>query len=131
MCKITTIRERAFYSCSSISTFATPDSVISIENYAFSWTGLINITIKNSVKLIEKGIFSSCYKLINATIPTHLTYMPHGIFAGCEALETFSIPPNVTSIEDFAFSKCKKLKNINIPSKLISIGEESFIPVLL
>ena len=85
-------------------TYSIPDSVTSIETWAFSdCTSLTSITIPNSVTSIDYGAFSGCTSLNNITIPDSVTSIGDGAFSGCTSLNNITIPDSVTSIGDGAF----------------------------
>ncbi|GAB1432142.1 hypothetical protein MASR2M29_07670 [Spirochaetota bacterium] len=61
---VTSIGDRAFLSCISLTSITIGDSVTSIGDYAFSLCkSLTTITIPNSVTFIGKNIFASCDRL--------------------------------------------------------------------
>lgn len=70
---VTSIKDHAFWNCSSLTSITISNSVTSIGNYTFErCTGLTSITIPNSVTNIGSGAFLDCYltNFINhATIP--------------------------------------------------------------
>lgn len=65
-----------------------PNSVTSIGERAFrSCSGLTSITIPNSVTSIGNDAFSSCNKLTSITIPNSVTSIGNYAFSGCSALK--------------------------------------------
>ena len=147
---ITTIKEYAFYGCSSLTNVTIPDSVTSIKWYAFyncsSLTSvtignsvtsigdnafyycrsLTNVTIGNSVTSIGESAFSSCTSLTSVTIPNSVTSIGESAFSGCTSLTSITIPNSVTSIGWGAFYGCKSLTSITIPNSVTSIGNNAF-----
>ena len=121
------ICDRAFWSCSSLSSIVIPDSVTSIEQATFAnCSSLSHIVIPNSVTSIEKGAFSRCSSLSNIVIPNNVTSIEKGTFSGCSSLSNIFIPDSVTSIGDSAFSNCSSLSSISIPDNVTSIGNSAF-----
>lgn len=89
-------------------------------------SGLINITIPDSVTNIGNSAFSGCSGLSNIGIPDNVTSIGNAAFSNCSGLKSITIPDGVTSIGDYVFSDCIKLKNITIPDSVTNIGKYAF-----
>ncbi|MBR3818603.1 MAG: leucine-rich repeat domain-containing protein [Clostridia bacterium] len=101
--------------------------VTSIGSYAFSdCSGLVGITIPDSVTSIGNYAFNNCSNLKSITIPESVTSIGNSAFRGCDTLESIEIPDSVTIINDYTFSSCTGLKSIIIPDSVTSIGEYAF-----
>ncbi len=120
---VTSIGNRAFDSCTSLTSIAIPNSVTSIGEGAFSnCISFITITIPNSVTSIGEGAFSNCISFITITIPNSVTSIGSQIFFRCTSLTSITIPNSVTSIGNNAFYQCTSLTSITIPNSVTSIG---------
>ena len=90
--------------------YVIPNSVISIEMYAFNnCSSLISIIIPNSVIIIGDSAFNNCTSLTNIEIPNSVTSIGDYSFAGCTSLTNIEIPNNVTRIGEDAFICCDNL----------------------
>ena len=134
---IKTIRDRAFYDCSVLTSITIPNSVTSIGEVAFSGcSGLTSIIIPSSVTSIGDYAFYGCAGLTsiivengnkkydsrdncNAIIETKT----NSLIKGCKKT---IIPNTVTSIGYAAFYKCSDLTSITIPNSVKSIEDCAF-----
>ncbi len=66
---VTTIGMSAFQQCYSLEKITLPNSITSIGDYAFSYSGIMNITIPENVTNIGNYAFCKCLWLESITIP--------------------------------------------------------------
>ena len=124
---ITSIGERAFYDCTSLTSVTIPDSVTSIGFAAFEGcTSLTSVRIPNSVTSIEYSAFNSCTSLKSITIPDSVTSIGDYAFRDCTSLTSVTIGNSVTSIGSCAFLNCTLLTSVTIPDSVTSIGWSTF-----
>ena len=133
---VTTICDRAFYNCDSLTSLTIPNSVTAIGGGAFGkCSSLISLTIPNSVTAIGGGAFWKCSSLISLTIPDSVSFIGSdsvssigsGSFSGCYSLTTLTIPDSVTSIGNSAFKECCSLTSLTIPNSVTSIDDCAFL----
>ena len=109
------------------SSYTIPNSVTSIEVYAFRLrTSLASVTIGNGVTGILDTTFYGCSSLISVTIGNSVTGIGSNAFFGCSSLASVIIPNSVTSISVLAFYSCGSLTNLTIPKSVTSIGSQAF-----
>ena len=124
---VTTIGEKAFYNCSSLTSITIPNSITSIGNCAFAkCSRLTSITIPNSVTSIGREAFYNCSSLESITIPNSVTSIRGYTFYKCSGLTSITIPNSVTSIGNYTFANCSRLTSITIPNSVTSIGASAF-----
>ncbi len=131
---VTCIGSNAFHNCNSygITTIDIPDSVTTLESYAFD--GVWSVNIPSGIKSIGSWAFSGCGSLSvkgesgfrDLKIPQGITKLEEGVFSNCTWLEEVVIPSGVTSIGNQAFDGCSTLKSITIPDTVKSIGAKAF-----
>ena len=135
---VTSIGERAFYSC-TIESIVIPDSVTSIGERAFDSTNLTSISISNSVTSIGDQAFEDCSFLQSIVVDSynvHYMSIDGNLYTkdGTTLLQyaigktdsSFIIPNGVKNIGSYAFSECPSLTSISIPNSVTSIERYAF-----
>ena len=107
--------------------YAVPDTVTSIEGYAFAnCSSLASVTIPSSVTSISGGMFRNCSSLASVTILSSVTSIGDYAFHGCASLSSLDLPDSLASIGGGAFWECTSLSSVVLPDSLTSIGYDMF-----
>lgn len=120
------INQGVFENCRNLKSIIIPNEVIKIDEFAFNGcASLISISIPNSVKNIGAHAFLSC-GLTDVSLPNSLAVIEYGVFGWCKNLKNISIPSSVEEIKGSAFEHCTSLNSIEIPDNVKEIGYEAF-----
>lgn len=90
----------------SNDSYAIPDSVTMISDWAFCNSVLKHIEIPDSVCNICEGAFYSCTEIEEMVIPDSVTRIDDSAFRGCTSLKYIHIPDSVTEFGWGLFSGC-------------------------
>jgi hypothetical protein len=145
---ITNIVEYAFYWCTRLSSVTIPSNVVTVGAWAFSGSGLTNVTIEDGPVEIGHDAFNACTSLAGATLPNSvinlgyqafyrsgllsislpdsITAIANATFSQCSSLTNITIGNNVADIQSMAFYQCTSLSHVTIPNGVVSIDGSSF-----
>ena len=122
---------------------------VKIAYDAFRDSGLTEVTVPDSVKTVERGVFTNCRSLSSVVwgagteripaecfrdcislrhvvLPDTLKAISYHAFCGCKALEEIELPPSLRSVAAYAFEGCTNLKRIILPEGVTELGEGVF-----
>ncbi len=104
-----------------------PDTVQIIEHKAFAGNSYIeSVIIPESVTTIGSEVFLHCINLREATLCSSVKETGHKMFDECYKLKKVVIPEGVEKIDTCCFRECLSLTDIVLPKSLKIIGDYSF-----
>lgn len=142
--KLTTLSSYMFANCISLDTlgyydadadklyceegkFILPPNLVELENRAFNNVQkLTEITLPESVKIIDQGVFYQCINLQKVNMPANLEKIGQMAFQECDLLEVVFTGTKLTKVDDAAFAFNTKLIEVIFPEGVTSIGGRIF-----
>lgn len=129
LCNVEHLSQQAFYR-SGISTIELPDTLQSIDDWAFSGCeSLVSVEIPDSVTYIGVGAFLNCKNLETATVGTGLVDVPERMFHNCAKLESVQLKRDPDTIGRLAFCECIALTDLDINANVTKVGDLAFMGV--
>jgi hypothetical protein len=109
-------------------TITIPNSVWSIGDNAFYYSGLTSIVIPNSVIVIGWGAFNECINLASVVFesPSSLEYIDSFAFYGCTSLTTITIPKSVQALGPNPFAHTPNLENIFVEDGSLYFASDGY-----
>ena len=123
---ITNIPQYTFYNNGALRSITLPNTLTTIDEYAFGSSGLNLITIPVGVTNIKESAFNSCRYLTSVTLPNTLTSIGYRAFYQCSELTSITIPDSVTSMNTAIFQGCTKLTSVTLSNNMTSIPNGTF-----
>lgn len=133
------IGRSAFADCKNLKQIIIPDSVVRLERGCFANSGLISMTIPDSVREIDFEAFQGCSNLERFILDdenTNFTVVDGVLYSkSMQTLlfypigkreESFTVPESVTEIANGAFAKAKWLKKVTCTENVTTIHSHSF-----
>ena len=134
--RLTTVPTYTFAHCTSLSEITLPDSVKTVEAYAFRNTAIVNspFTVNSQCTYIGKWVFADCKSLREINIPKNATYNTKepsegvGLFQKCTALTTVNFHEDSinTLYPAHMFNGCTSLTYIKLPNTLTQLPVRMF-----
>ncbi|MBQ7121100.1 MAG: leucine-rich repeat domain-containing protein [Clostridia bacterium] len=108
---VTVIGKEAFKDVQCIRKVYTPDTLTTIEEYAFANSSIKNALMNRSKLLTDIGAyaFSECKNLLQADMPMSLVNLGDYAFYYCDKLKTAQFRGDPESIGTFTFDACPKV----------------------
>ncbi|WP_308617614.1 leucine-rich repeat protein [uncultured Eubacterium sp.] len=144
--QLQTVGKNAFYFCPA-QEYALPDTVTSIGEEAFMYSGILSFAVPSKVKGIEKNLFyhsslesitfnqtetdigdyAFAYSNIKeASVPQSVTSIGKDTFENTP-ISNVTLPNNLKIVSESMFSNCPNIKNIDfLPSTVTYIDDSAF-----
>lgn len=104
--------------------------ITKLNKNLFYGSKIEEITIPNTVTIIEKNVFNECKNLLEIIIPNSVTTIEGGAFRYCEGLTEIIIPNSVTSmtiVGDWGtFQNCINLQRVTLSNNITTITKNEF-----
>lgn len=120
---VTGIHAYAFRRADDLLRVTIPETVTSIGEGAFMYSGLRSVAIPRGVTEIQSNAFCGCEDLVSAVLPDGLTQIGYSAFMSCASLADVNIPSGC-ALSTNAFRACTSLVNIEVNAE--SIGRLAF-----
>ncbi len=109
------------------SSYSVPEGVIKLGVASFRRAEkLKELTLPDSLKIIDHFTFYDCYYLRTVRMPKTLEFLGELSFAGCERLESIVVPDGLETILSCTFSLCLRLREVHIPHSVTFIEYDAF-----
>ena len=121
---VTHIAYAAFAGSANLSEINLPDSITAIDDYAFTASGVKNVTLPANLTKVSSNLFSGCRSLEYVYIPDSVTTFGNSVFAG-SSITSVRLPENMTTIPASLFANCD-ISSIEFPKNLTTIEDNAF-----
>lgn len=128
--KVTSIAKRGFWYSFKMKSVSIPETVMTIEDYAFSrCISLKQVIFRNKhisqLTYIGRCAFMDC-KINSLTLPDTVKYMGIYSFSGNTPLQQIDLSKALTTIDEGALSYCPNLEAIELPDSVQQVEECAF-----
>lgn len=124
--RLKVIGDDSFAMCEQLKHIELPDSLERIGAFAFSGSGLEEISIPGTVKKVDEYSFARCKEVTEVRLCEGIEEISNHSFEDCESLEIVYLPSTLKRIGYNAFKDCKSLTEINIPESVEFIADNAF-----
>lgn len=93
----------AFLGCNNLTHLDLPEGIQYLGDNCFSYSGLVEVVIPDSVTTMGHSICESCKNLENVVIGNHISQIEYCAFQNCSKLKKLSIPIGIKDISFGAF----------------------------
>ena len=124
---VTLIDKKAFRGCRSLKTVDWPSDLERIGESAFYGSGLVDVALPDTVKVIGSSAFAFCEDLKSFRTSAIQERIAGNFFDHCTALETVVLNEGLKEIGSNAFDSCTSLQTIFLPDSIETIDDSAFL----
>lgn len=136
---VTSIADYAFWECRSVTSVTIPNSIVSINPWAFGYCSFTSITIPASVTRIADLAFCDCSLLreykVDSKNPQYKSFdgaiydssLSKLLFVPSARVNELKFPASLTILGDYAFYACRALTSFSIPEGVSEVGKMAFL----
>ncbi|MDE6585042.1 MAG: leucine-rich repeat domain-containing protein, partial [Anaeroplasmataceae bacterium] len=117
-----------FAYCYELEDILFPESLLTIEDYAFYMCNhkLQRIELPSGCEVLGEHAFQECDVLEEVILSRDLHTLRSFAFYGCENLKSIKLPQGLKVIEPYALAECYLLEELIVPKSVEKIGEGAF-----
>ncbi len=116
-----TMANSSFANCPVLGEVILGPALTALPNNCFQASGMVNVTIPESIKTIGQYAFYNCKSLKTVTMHDGITSLGQKVFQ-YSALEEFDVPAGVTSIPQDCFHGCSSLVRVTMTDNVVSMA---------
>jgi len=115
-----------FSYCTQLTSINLPNGLNSLDDHAFSASGITSIQIPPQVNVIGSSVFYDCSELTDVEIQTtnNTVEVQKNAFYNCTKLTRINLE-KLTTIDEYAFCNCSSLTSVNL-EKISTIKANAF-----
>lgn len=122
---VTHIGDRAFFSCTSLTSINMQNTVQSIGTFALYGAKFASITFPDSLVSIGEKVFYAMSTLAEVNFGNGLKYILQFAFYQT-GIKSITLPNTLQEIRTKAFYLCESLTSLTLPSSLSSVEDSAF-----
>ncbi len=124
---VSRIGSQAFQGCSRLSSISIPQGIIEINDATFAGcSSLSHVQMASTITSIAADAFNGCASLGSVTLPLGLNLLGERAFKDCATLREVTLNSRVRVINKDTFAGCSSLEAVRIPDNVWSIEERAF-----
>jgi hypothetical protein len=121
------INSCAFYNFSGLKSVDIKASSVYISDYAFTGSGLKNLTLTSENGITVRDSFENCTSLETVSLNAGTSInINSSAFSSCTSLASVNMSDAAGTIGSYAFNGCSSLNSVRIGNGITSIGNSAF-----